>query len=127
MTQTRGYSPVLVPAGLLLAGIWLIHIMVRDQHVAGNAVRLILLAALLITLVAFVFAWWQTMQRLDEFERRIHWEALVLAFPIAFVWLFIIGFLRAEGFFSNLDSRDLPLVMVGSYLVGLFRARGKYR
>ncbi len=127
MTQARGYSPILLPIVLLLAGLWIIHIMVRGEQVAGNAVRLTLLAALAITLVAFVFAWWQTMTRLDEFERRIHWEALMLAFPVAFIGLFLIGFLRAEGFFSTLDSRDLPLVMVGSYLLGLFRARRRYR
>jgi hypothetical protein len=89
-----------------------------------------ILAALLP--VPFAFLWIskfiQHIRQLDELERRIHLEALALAFPLTFVLLMTLGLLELT---INLPAEDwsyrhvwamLPIL----YLLGLITARRRY-
>jgi hypothetical protein len=65
---------------------------------------------------------------MDELQRRIHLEALALAFPVALLVVFTAGLLDLAGFHGE-DNWDLPrlfpLVLL-PYWFGLFRAHKKY-
>ncbi|MFQ5776716.1 MAG: hypothetical protein ACE5IP_01770, partial [Terriglobia bacterium] len=59
------------------------------------------------------------IHRLDEFQRHVQLLALAIAFGCSLVAVMGVGFFRAEGFFQKADPRDLPGLMMLSYLVGL--------
>jgi putative transcriptional regulator len=79
-------------------------------------------------LAAFLWIYVRGVGMMDELERRIHLEALALAFPIALLVVFTAGLLHLAGFEGE-DNWDLPrlfpLVLL-PYWFGLFRARKKY-
>lgn len=89
-----------------------------------------ILAALLP--VPFAFLWItkfvQYIRQLDELQRRIHLEALAIAFPLAFLLLLTLGLLELT---INLPAKDwsyrhvwamLPLL----YFAGLALAKRRY-
>jgi hypothetical protein len=79
-------------------------------------------------LAAFLWIYARGVGMMDELERRIHLEALALAFPVALLVVFTAGLLDLAGFHGE-DNWDLPrlfpLVLL-PYWFGLFRARKKY-
>lgn len=79
-------------------------------------------------LAAFLWIYARGVGMMDELERRIHLEALALAFPVALLLVFTAGLLHLAGFEGE-DNWDLPRLfpfVVVPYWFGLFRARKKY-
>jgi len=77
---------------------------------------------------AFLWIYTRGVARMDELERRMHLEALALAFPLALLVVFTAGLLDLAGFHGE-QNWDLPRLwplMLLPYWFGLFRARRKY-
>jgi hypothetical protein len=79
-----------------------------------------------------VFAWAvfeqvKQLRSVDEYHKQVHCFALAIAYPCALVFLFALGFFHAEGFFQAADSRDLPMVLLLTYGIGLAIAFKRYQ
>jgi hypothetical protein len=58
------------------------------------------------------------VQSMDEYHRKIYTHAMALAFPFAFVAVVAFGFLKGEGILAAGDPRDLPALLLISYVIG---------
>jgi hypothetical protein len=120
-------SPVLV-AGLVLAAVLAAHIAAREMGVAAGAgVRLAVTAALVGAMALFVGAVVKAARSQDEYHRRVHQDAVVMAFPIALVLVFAVGLFAGEGVLTGRDPRDLWLLLLLPYALGFIVSSRKYR
>jgi hypothetical protein len=105
-----------------------VYIYLRETgHPPGDAYRTVTTLLFIVAFATWVFLQVRIYRGLDEFERQVQFLALAIAFPASLVAVFALGLLRAEGFLSSADPRDLPIVMVGAYGVGLALAWRRYR
>ena len=120
-------SPILY-AGLGLVAVLVGHIAARESGVApGQGIRVALTAALIAAMVVFVGALVKAGRSRDEYHRQVHHEALAIAFPVALVLVFAVGYLRGEGLLAGRDPRDLWLLLLGPYAIGFIVSTRKYR
>jgi hypothetical protein len=77
---------------------------------------------------AFVWIYARAVRSMDELGRRIHLEALALAFPIALLVVFTAGLLHLAGFpgDQNWDPPRLWPIVLFPYWFGLARAHRRY-
>ncbi len=77
---------------------------------------------------AFIWLYARGVRSMDELARRIHLEALALAFPIALLVVFTAGLLDLAGFHGD-QNWDLPRLwplVLFPYWFGLARAHRRY-
>lgn len=89
------------------------------------------LAFALLPVPAFALLVWgflRNVRGLDELGRRIHLEALALAFPIALLVAFTAGLLDLAGFHGkgNWDLPRLWPLLVFPYFVGVWLGQRRY-
>jgi hypothetical protein len=78
--------------------------------------------------VWFLWSYIRGIERMDEVHRRIHLEAVLVAFCLAILLVMVLGLL---GMAVELNPEDwsyrhlVPFLFLG-YFIGLFRARRKY-
>jgi hypothetical protein len=120
-------SSMAFAALVLLVGLLLVHVLLRDTYEPGHPVRLALTAVLAAAFALFVWIQVRMVRSLDEFTRSVHVTALAIAFPCSLVAVFVLGFLSAEGLLDGADPRDLPLVLVAIYALSLGLAWRRYR
>jgi hypothetical protein len=122
--HTRSF--VIVTA-LFVAAYFAARIGIEASETASS--RALLFALLPVPfLAAFLWIYSRGVRTMDELERRIHLEALALAFPIGLLVVFTAGLLDLAGFHGDQNwdlPRLWPLVLL-PYWFGLFRARAKY-
>jgi hypothetical protein len=116
---------VVVPAGVVM--LWILHFVTREALPAGDAGRLAVTVALLASLVALVWLQARLIRSKDEFTRSVHLSALAIAFPLSLLAVFAFGLLDGEGLLDWFDTRDLPAVMLVSYVAGITLARRRYQ
>ena len=120
--------PLALVTALITIGASAAHIGVRALTSAapGSPVRLAVTAALVLAFAAHVIVTVRMMGRLDEFQKSVQFTALAFAFPISMIAFFALGYFRAEGLLSEMDPRDLVVVMVVAYAAGLTWAWRRY-
>ncbi len=129
----NGSRPVLRLPWLSLAGgvattaLWIVHMALREHYAPGDPWRLLTTALLVGAFGLFVGGLVQVARALDEFQRQVQLVALSIAFPVSLVAAFGVSFLAAEGVLGSLDPRDLPLVMLLAYGLGLVVAWRRFR
>ncbi len=77
----------------------------------------------------FAWHWMRMVQRMDELERRIQFEALAFAFPLTVVWLMTLGLLLLAAPESErvFDKQQVWAMMPLFYAAGVWRAHRHYR
>jgi hypothetical protein len=120
--------PVALVTAVITIAAYAAHIGVREFMGAepGSPLRLAVTAALVIAFSAHVIVTVRTMRRLDEFQKSVQLTALAFAFPASMIALFALGFFRAEGLLSEMDPRDLVMIMLLAYAAGLTWAWRRY-
>ena len=119
--------------GLLGAVAWfVVYVIARavlEHDGLSNTVRVLVALAPVIPFALFLSAMIRGVAAMDELERRIHLEALAVAFPLTVLGLMVLGLLELA---ITLNPDDwsyrhvwqlTPLV----YFAGLVRARLRYR
>lgn len=93
-----------------------------------SALRVAIALAPLATTAVLLWVVWRGVRSLDELQRRVHFEALAIAFPLSIVLLWVLGLLELA---VDLDQRNwsyrhvwamLPLF----YFIGLALAWRRY-
>jgi hypothetical protein len=115
--------------GVLWGVAWIGARLLLETDIAGPAVRV---AVALVPVPLFALFLWQFIagiRSLDELERRIHLEALAVAFPVAVLLVMMLGLLDLA---VPLNPDDWSYRHVGPYLftlyfLGLFLARRRYQ
>lgn len=97
---------------------------VPHDSVAAILVALLPVPALFVALWAFI----RGVGRADELERRIHLEALAVAFPLSLALLMVLGLLELATDLNraNWSYRHLWPFMVIFWLAGMALARRRY-
>ena len=114
--------------GVLWVVSWLGARIVLESDHLSPAVRV---GVALVPIPLFALFLWQFVagiRSLDELERRIHLEALAVAFPVAVLLIMMLGLLDLA---VPLDPDDWSYRHIGPfffmlYFFGLFRARRRY-
>jgi hypothetical protein len=114
--------------GLATTLLWGGHIALRASHPPGAPARLVVTGLLILAFGLYIGGLVRLSLALDEFHRRLQLLALSIAFPASLVLAFAVGFVSAENVpLGSLDLRDLPMLMILTYLVGLFVAWWRHR
>ena len=118
-TQKRRLPGVLYATGATVL-FWGAHLYAREflKLEPGDTLRLMITSALVVAFLWLVIEQVRLSRNLDEFHRQVQYLALGIAFPVALVLTFAIGFFRAEGLFAGADSRDLFMILILSYAAG---------
>lgn len=111
-------------AALFLGSVWLLK---NVQLPTSARLGLALLPA--IPFAVFLVAFINHLRRLDEMQRRIHLEALAIAFPLAVLLLMTLGSLERAGLITveGRFFRDLWGFLPVLYAIGLAIACRRYR
>jgi hypothetical protein len=125
--STRRHGGPALGAVALVLGVMVVHILLREQYAPGHPLRLAATVVLAASFALLVWAEVRVISSQDEFTRSVHALALAIAFPCSVVAVFTLGYLRAEGLLAGADPRDLPLVMIAVYALGLALAWRRYR
>jgi hypothetical protein len=136
--QTTPASPsehrVSMSVGWGLTALWIVTFL-GARAVLDESVQLppwVKVAAALIPIVPTALVLWfvvSALRGLDELHRRVHLEALAVAYPLAILLLVTLGFLQlaidlpAE----DLSYRHIWVFLPCFYFVGLFIAWRRYR
>jgi hypothetical protein len=67
------------------------------------------------------------IRRLDEFQKRVHFEAVVIAFLMTGVSVFIYGYLETARLVPRMDLMFIWAFMGIAYIAGYAIAAGQYR
>jgi len=122
----RAMAPAMV-GGLTTAGLWCVHIALRENLSPGDPWRLLVTGLLVAAFGLWVAGYVQLSRTLDEFQRQRQELALSIAFPVSLVAAFGVSFFAGEGVPLGMDPRDLPAVMIVAYLMGIVIAWWRYR
>lgn len=96
---------------------------------AGSSLRIAIALTPLLPTLLLLWVVWRGVHEMDELQRRVHLEALAVAFPLCIVLLWVLGLLELA---TDLDQANwgfrhvwalLPLF----YFVGLAMAWRRYR
>ncbi|HSE41195.1 MAG TPA: hypothetical protein VLH08_10575 [Acidobacteriota bacterium] len=115
-----------IPAGVTIL-LWSAHVYLRSIWDPGSPYRLLVTVLLVLSFGWVVFVHVRALMGADEYYKQVHCRAMAVAFPVSLVLLFALGFFRAEGFFSGADSRDLPMVLLVTYVIGLTASYKHYQ
>src|SRR5688500_16350514 len=126
-SDRKRIPPALITTALTIAA-WTAHISIREGTALqpGDPIRLAVTGALVLAFATHVIVVARMMKQLDEFQKEVQFTALAFAFPASMIALFALGFFRAEGLLSEMDPRDLVMIMLLAYAGGLTWAWRRY-
>jgi hypothetical protein len=118
----------LLIAGLLWVSVYLLSRGVLALGLTEPAARVLVALTPVPFFVYYLWVWMTGVRSMDELQRRIEFEALALAFPLAIVVFMTLGLLDVA-IPRNLDDygfRHWWLMLPLLYYVGLWRAKRRY-
>ncbi|MGE3492988.1 MAG: hypothetical protein AB7N29_23525, partial [Vicinamibacterales bacterium] len=118
----------LLIAGLLWISVYLLSRGVLALGITDPAARVLIALTPVPFFVYYLWVWMKGVRSMDELQRRIEFEALALAFPLAIVVFMTLGLLDVA-IPRNLDDygfRHWWLMLPLLYYVGLWRAKRRY-
>jgi len=117
---------ILVPAGFVLA--YFVARLGLEKVEPGSTAALLLALFPVPAFGLLILAYTRAVRSMDELARRIHLEALALAFPLALLVAFTAGLLDLAGFpgAGNWDLPRLWPLLLLPYWLGLARAQRRY-
>ncbi len=117
---------VLVAVIALILSIIVVSWLLETQEL-GPALRLALVLAPVTAWIFALLAYFRLIQQLDELQRRIHLEALAIAFSGLAVAIFACEYLRKAGFISFLKPDYVLMMMLILWPLGFAIAWRRYR
>lgn len=122
----RVFSSVLVAVAVLMGSVIFVSWLLERQDLSA----VVRFGLVLIPVVAYIFclgSYLRLIRLADELERRIHLEALAIAFPGSAVAVFACEYLRKGGFISQFKPDYVLLIMLSLWAVGYFIARRRFQ
>lgn len=122
----RRWTVFLLVALVAAAIDWLASFLLRDPTLGSGARIAIALLPLPgdIALIVLVLG---AVRRLDEFQKRVHFEAITLAFLSTGVAVFVCGYLQQAHVIGFLNSGLVWAFMLVFYALGYLIAANHYR
>jgi hypothetical protein len=107
---------------------WAAHIFFRRDFEPGDSIRLAATTIVILCFLWLILEQVRFLRNQDEFVRQVQCLALAIAFPATMVLLLTFGFFRAEGvsLLQGGDPRDLPMIPMLTYAIGLTIALKHY-
>lgn len=121
-TRFHPYLLALVAALLTLAAAW--GASVNDL---SPLVRALLAAVQVAPFVVLLWVFWQSLRRWDELQRRVHLEAVALAFAGTGLLTASYGFLQQDAGAPSANWGFLWPIMTGLWLVAFGLTSRRYR
>jgi len=118
----------LVPTAVWV-GSYLAALLLQKYLVLPDALKIAVALIPVIPFVFFVRSFIAHLRKLDELHRRVHFEALAFAFPLAILLLMTLGLLERTDVLSPEDwsHRHVWFYLPFFYLVGLTISWRRYR
>lgn len=110
----------------LMASVVVITWVLKAQDLSMSIRVLLALVPPSIWVVCMIFVL-RMVRSLDEFQQRIHLEALAIAFPSLFVTMMVCEYLRKAGLFEHLKPDHVLIMMIGLLGIGYFVAWRRYQ
>jgi hypothetical protein len=125
---TRKVDWVTPAVGALWILLYFLARMLLAKSTAPTGVRVVIALAPIPAFVAFLWLVIKGVRSADEFERRIHLEALAVAYPLAMLLLMVLALLqRAVALkFEDWSYAHVWYYLPLFYLFGLWMARRRY-
>jgi len=113
---------LIVASGIDIGAIWVL------RHIElGGAARIAIALSPVPGNIALVALVVRQIRRLDEFKQRVHFEAVVIAFLMTGVSVFIYGFLETARAVPRFDLLFIWAFMAISHVVGYAISYRHYR
>lgn len=95
----------------------------------GSALKVLIALTPIVPTVLVLWLIWRGVRSLDELHRRVHFEALAVAFPLCLVLLWVLGLLELAIDLdpSNWSYRHVWAMVPMFYLIGLALAWKRYK
>ena len=120
--------PLLI-AGLIWAVVYLLALLLMKNAALSGPLKLTLAIVPAIPFAVFLTRYIGHLQALDELHRRVHLEALAIAFPLTILLLMTLGLLERAQMLSSEDwsYRHVWYYLPFLYAVGLVVAWRRYK
>lgn len=125
--EARRYRPWILGWSIVTAIALLLSSSVLSGTEYGPAARLVIAMAPIVMLVGMIALMARQVRHLDEMQRRIHLEALAIAFPAAAIIALAVEYLQKAGFAEGWTIGDVWPWMLLVYVPAYFLARRRYR
>lgn len=112
--------------GVLLGSVVLITWLLKVQSL-GAPVRGVLVLIPVAAYVVAMVCYLRLIRQGDELQRRIHLEALAIAFPSSVVAVFACEYLRKAGFIAEFKPDYALMIMLALWGLGFFIAWRRYQ
>src|SRR5690348_7232676 len=121
-TENGLLVPLLSSVVIDVGEIWAIH-----HFELGSAARIAVALSPVPGKLAVMALILRAIRQLDEFQRRVHFEAVAVAFLSTGVAVFVYGYLQKAQAVGPLDLGRVWTFMLLFYAIGVFIARKHYR
>jgi hypothetical protein len=115
-----------ITIGALIASVIGITWLLKAQDLSMPVRILLALVPPIIWVFCMIFVL-RMVRLLDEFQQRIHLEALAIAFPSLFVAIMLCEYLRKAGLFTHLKPDHVMVMMMALLGIGYFVAWRRYQ
>lgn len=104
-------------------------LILRKTPLEGRLLRSIIALLPVIPFIAYILTAITRIRNMDEFQRKLHLEALVIAFPLSILLVMTLGLLDLSIDLpeADLGYRSLWMYFFFFYFVGLAISRRRYR
>lgn len=125
----EGAGDIPLVATAVWVGSYLVALLLQKYLVLPNALKIMVALIPVIPFVFFVRRYVAHLRKLDELHRRVHFEALAFAFPLAILLLMTLGLLERTHVLTpaNWSYRQVWFYLPFFYLVGLTISWRRYR
>lgn len=125
--QRTNSTWTIVISGLALVGsVITVSILLRWTEI-GDLPRLLIALVPVAAYIVFLINFLRLIRTTDEMQRRIHLEALAIAFPSSAVVIFAFEYLRKAGFVTEFKPDYALVPMIVFWAVGFLIARKRYQ
>jgi hypothetical protein len=122
----RGWIVFLLVLVLAAAIDFLASFLLRDPTL-GSTLRIVIALMPLPGDIALIFLVLRAVRRLDEFQKRVHFEAITVAFLSTGVAMFVCGYLQQAHVVGFLNSGLVWAFMLIFYALGYLIAANHYK
>ncbi|MCI0391016.1 MAG: hypothetical protein MOB07_19905 [Acidobacteria bacterium] len=112
--------------GLLITSVIVITWLLKTRHLSAPVRVVLALIPPIIWAFTIIFLL-RLVRLLDELQRRIHLEALAIAFPSTGVEIITCEYLRKAGFIAYLMPDHVLMILMALWIIGYLIARRRYQ
>lgn len=124
--NSRPWVGFVIALVTLIAAVIVITWLLKAQELSMPVRILLALVPPIVWVFCMIFIL-RMVRGLDEFQQRIHLEALAIAFPSLFVAIIVCEYLRKAGLFAHLKPDHVLVMMMAVLGIGYFVAWRRYQ